>query len=42
MELQQEFSATMILVTHDPPEAFLLANEFLLLDAGRVLQTGFD
>jgi ABC-type Fe3+/spermidine/putrescine transport system ATPase subunit/ABC-type sulfate transport system permease component len=40
VELQQEFSATMILVTHDPAEAFLLADEFLLLDAGRVLQTG--
>jgi ABC-type sulfate/molybdate transport systems ATPase subunit/ABC-type sulfate transport system permease component len=40
VELQQEFSATIILVTHDPAEAFLLADEFLLLDAGRVLQTG--
>jgi ABC-type Fe3+/spermidine/putrescine transport system ATPase subunit/ABC-type sulfate transport system permease component len=40
VELQQEISATMILVTHDPAEAFLLADEFLLLDAGRVLQTG--
>jgi ABC-type Fe3+/spermidine/putrescine transport system ATPase subunit/ABC-type sulfate transport system permease component len=40
LELQQEFSATTILVTHDPAEAFLLADEFLLLDAGRVLQTG--
>jgi ABC-type Fe3+/spermidine/putrescine transport system ATPase subunit/ABC-type sulfate transport system permease component len=40
VELQQEISATIILVTHDPAEAFLLADEFLLLDAGRVLQTG--
>jgi molybdate transport system permease protein len=40
VELQQEISATIILVTHDPAEAFLLADEFLLLDAGRVLQSG--
>jgi ABC-type Fe3+/spermidine/putrescine transport system ATPase subunit/ABC-type sulfate transport system permease component len=40
LELQQELSATIIVVTHDPAEAFLLADEFLLLDAGRVLQTG--
>jgi ABC-type Fe3+/spermidine/putrescine transport system ATPase subunit/ABC-type sulfate transport system permease component len=40
VELQQEIRATIILVTHDPAEAFLLADEFLLLDAGRVLQTG--
>jgi molybdate transport system permease protein len=39
-QLQQEFDATTILVTHDPAEAILLADEFLLLDAGRVLQTG--
>ncbi len=38
--LQQEIGATIILVTHDPAEAFLLADEFLILDAGRVLQTG--
>jgi ABC-type sulfate/molybdate transport systems ATPase subunit len=35
--LQQEFEATTILVTHDPTEAIALADEFLLLDAGRVL-----
>jgi ABC-type sulfate/molybdate transport systems ATPase subunit len=40
LQLQQEFDTTTILVTHDPAEAILLADEFLLLDAGRVLQTG--
>jgi ABC-type Fe3+/spermidine/putrescine transport system ATPase subunit/ABC-type sulfate transport system permease component len=40
LQLQQEFEATTILVTHDPSEAILLADELLLLDAGRVLQTG--
>jgi molybdate transport system permease protein len=38
--LQQEFEATTILVTHDPVEAIALADELLLLEAGRVLQTG--
>jgi ABC-type Fe3+/spermidine/putrescine transport system ATPase subunit len=38
--LQQEFEATTILVTHDPTEAIALADEFLVLNAGRVLQTG--
>jgi ABC-type Fe3+/spermidine/putrescine transport system ATPase subunit/ABC-type sulfate transport system permease component len=38
--LQREVDATTMLVTHDPEEAFLLADELLLLDAGRVLQAG--
>jgi ABC-type Fe3+/spermidine/putrescine transport system ATPase subunit/ABC-type molybdate transport system substrate-binding protein len=36
--LQQELTATTILVTHDPAEAALLADEILLLEDGRVLQ----
>jgi ABC-type Fe3+/spermidine/putrescine transport system ATPase subunit len=39
-ELQQELDATTILVTHDPAEPVLLADDLLLLDAGRVLQSG--
>jgi ABC-type Fe3+/spermidine/putrescine transport system ATPase subunit len=39
-ELQAEFGATTILVTHDPEEAALLADELLVLEAGRVLQSG--
>ena len=38
--LQADLGATTILVTHDPEEAFLLADELLILDAGRVLQAG--
>jgi ABC-type Fe3+/spermidine/putrescine transport system ATPase subunit/ABC-type sulfate transport system permease component len=38
--LQADVDATTILVTHDPEEAFLLADELLILDAGRVLQAG--
>ena len=38
--LQDDVDVTTILVTHDPEEAFLLANELLILDAGRVLQSG--
>jgi len=38
--LQAEMNLTTILVTHDPAEAMLLADEILLLDAGRVLQSG--
>ena len=38
--LQDEVDATTILVTHDPAEAMLLADELLLLEAGRVLQAG--
>ncbi|MHB8285055.1 MAG: ABC transporter ATP-binding protein/permease [Caulobacteraceae bacterium] len=40
MMLQDEVDATTILVTHDPAEAMLLADELLLLEAGRVLQAG--
>jgi ABC-type sulfate/molybdate transport systems ATPase subunit/ABC-type sulfate transport system permease component len=40
LALQAEIDATTILVTHDPDEAFLLADELLILDAGRVLQVG--
>jgi len=40
LQLQNELDATTILVTHDPAEAMLLADECLLLDAGRVLQSG--
>jgi ABC-type Fe3+/spermidine/putrescine transport system ATPase subunit/ABC-type sulfate transport system permease component len=41
MALQAEFGATTILVTHDPLEAALLADELLVLADGRVLQCGF-
>jgi ABC-type Fe3+/spermidine/putrescine transport system ATPase subunit/ABC-type sulfate transport system permease component len=40
LALQSEFSATTILVTHDPAEAALLADELLVLEGGRVLQSG--
>ena len=39
-QLQAEIDATTILVTHDPDEAALLAEEILILDKGRVLQAG--
>ena len=38
--LQRQIEATTILVTHDPAEAMLLADEVLLLEDGRVLQAG--
>ena len=38
--LQHELDAMTILVTHDPEEAALLADELLLLEEGRVLQCG--
>jgi ABC-type Fe3+/spermidine/putrescine transport system ATPase subunit/ABC-type sulfate transport system permease component len=38
--LQDEVAATTILVTHDPEEAFLLADELIVLRAGSVLQAG--
>ena len=38
--LQREIAATTVLVTHDPAEALMLAEEVLLLDGGRVLQAG--
>ncbi len=40
LALQNNLTATMILVTHDPAEAALLADEILLLEGGRVLQSG--
>jgi ABC-type Fe3+/spermidine/putrescine transport system ATPase subunit/ABC-type sulfate transport system permease component len=40
LTLQSEFDATTILVTHDPLEAALLADELLVLEGGRVLQSG--
>ena len=39
-QLQHEIEATMIIVTHDPDEAAFLSDEILVLDQGRVLQTG--
>jgi molybdate transport system permease protein len=39
-ELQGRIAATTVLVTHDPAEAALLADEILVLDAGRPLQAG--
>jgi len=39
-QLQCEIDQTSILVTHDPAEAMLLADELLIRDSGRVLQTG--
>ena len=38
--VQNEITATTILVTHDPDEAALLADEIMVLDQGRVLQLG--
>ncbi|MGC8535176.1 MAG: ATP-binding cassette domain-containing protein [Rhizomicrobium sp.] len=38
--LQARLDATTILVTHDPTEAALLADEILVLAEGRVLQVG--
>jgi ABC-type Fe3+/spermidine/putrescine transport system ATPase subunit/ABC-type sulfate transport system permease component len=40
LALQNEFGTTTILVTHDPAEAALLADELLVLEGGRVLQSG--
>ncbi len=40
LDLQRDIRATMILVTHDPDEAALLADELLVLEDGRVLQSG--
>ncbi len=40
LALQREIAATTILVTHDPTEAMLLADEVVLLDGGRVLRHG--
>ena len=38
--LQQELSAATIVVTHDPIEAALLADEIVILEHGRALQCG--
>ncbi|KAG0165169.1 Fructose-bisphosphate aldolase 1 [Apophysomyces sp. BC1015] len=38
--LQREIDAITVLVTHDPDDAALLADEILVLDRGRVLQKG--
>jgi ABC-type Fe3+/spermidine/putrescine transport system ATPase subunit/ABC-type sulfate transport system permease component len=40
LALQQELSTASILVTHDPMEAALLADEIVVLEQGRVLQSG--
>ncbi len=40
LSVQQGLGATTILVTHDPEEAALLADEVLVLERGRVLQSG--
>lgn len=40
LALQQELSTATILVTHDPVEAALLADEIVVLEQGRVLQCG--
>ena len=39
-ELQRGITATTIVVTHDPDEAMQLADEIMLMENGRVLQTG--
>jgi ABC-type sulfate/molybdate transport systems ATPase subunit/ABC-type sulfate transport system permease component len=38
--LQQEAGLSTVLVTHDPEEAALLADEVVVISAGRVLQAG--
>jgi molybdate transport system permease protein len=38
--LQREISAVTIIVTHDPDEAALLADEVMVIEQGRVLQAG--
>lgn len=38
--LQHEIAAVTVIVTHDPDEAALLADEILVVDQGRVLQAG--
>jgi ABC-type Fe3+/spermidine/putrescine transport system ATPase subunit/ABC-type sulfate transport system permease component len=40
LALQREIAVTTILVTHDPEEAALLADELLVIAAGRPLQSG--
>ncbi|WP_144109221.1 ATP-binding cassette domain-containing protein [Paraburkholderia sp. BCC1886] len=38
--LQREITAVTVIVTHDPDEAALLADEVLVVEQGRVLQAG--
>ena len=38
--LQRELPATTVVVTHDPDEAALLADELLVLEDGRLIQAG--
>ncbi|WP_296659711.1 ATP-binding cassette domain-containing protein [Paraburkholderia sp.] len=38
--LQREIDAVTVIVTHDPDEAALLADEVLIIEHGRVLQAG--
>ena len=38
--LQREAGLSTVLVTHDPEEAALLADEILVIDEGRLLQAG--
>lgn len=40
LTLQNELAATTIIVTHDPAEAARLADEILVFEKGRVLQSG--
>ena len=40
LDLQRDIRSTTILVTHDPDEAALLADELLVIEDGRVLQSG--
>jgi osmoprotectant transport system ATP-binding protein len=39
-DLQGRLGKTVVLVTHDVPEALRLANSVAVMDAGRVLQHG--
>jgi molybdate transport system permease protein len=39
-QVQTELGISTVLVTHDPEEAALLADEVIILDHGRVLQSG--
>ena len=40
LELRRTLQATMVLVTHDLPEALLLADRVVVMRAGRIEQTG--
>lgn len=39
-ELQRDISAMTVIVTHDPDEAALIADEVLVVDQGRRIQVG--